>query len=159
MPTTSTDAGRRAWLLRAGSAAFALGLPARAFAQATALHLEMWSHEGCGCCNLWAGHMRSHGFAVTQRKVGDVGVVRKQLGMPEKYAGCHVARVGRYAIDGHVPALDVLALLRRQPRALGLAVPDMPVGSPGMEQGGRKDPYQVLLIGLDAGATVFNSYL
>jgi hypothetical protein len=95
---------------------------------------------------------------VTQCRVEDVAAVRKPLGMPERYAGCHVARVGRYVFDGHVPAVDILRLMREQPQAIGLAVPNMPVGSPGMERGGTAEPYQVLLVGSDASSTVIKSY-
>ena len=159
MATTSTDARRRGWLLGAAGIALAGALPLTGFAHGAAAHIEMWSDEGCECCNQWAKHLQNYQFDVTQRQVDDVTAMRKQFGMPEKYAGCHLARVGRYVIDGHVPALDILRLLREQPPAIGLAVPDMTVGSPGMERTGKKDPYQVLLIGLDASATVFKSYL
>ncbi len=157
--TTSTDPRRRGWLLAATGAALLSTLPARLSAQNAAARMEMWSNEGCGCCDLWAKHLQNAQFEVVQHKVDDVAVMRKKLRMPEKYAGCHVASVGRYAIDGHVPALDIHRLLREQPPALGLAVPDMPTGSPGMERAGQKDPYQVLLIALDGSATVFKSYL
>lgn len=158
MAPTRTDVRRRGWLLGATSAVLLGALPVMASAHGAAAHLEMWSNEGCECCDQWARHLQNYAFVVTQRKVEDVAAMRQQLGMPEKYAGCHVARVGRYAVDGHVPALDILRLLREQPQAIGLAVPDMPIGSPGMERAGKKDPYQVLLIGLDANATVFKSY-
>ena len=158
MVTTSTELRRRSWLLGATGVVLIGGLSVMALAHGAAAHIEMWSNDGCACCDQWAKHLRNYPFDVAQRKVEDVAVMRKQLGMPEKYAGCHVARVGRYGIDGHVPALDILRLLREQPRAIGLAVPDMPTGAPGMERAGHKDPYQVLLIGLDASATVFNSY-
>lgn len=158
MPTTNTDLQRRDWLLGVAGAALLATLPSRAFAHGAEAHLEMWSNEGCECCGRWAKHLQNYRIDVTQRQVEDVAAMRKQLGMPEKYAGCHVARVGRYVIDGHVPALDILRLLREQPKAIGLAVPDMPTGSPGMERGDRKDPYQVLLVGFDASATVFKSY-
>lgn len=115
-------------------------------------------NEGCECCGQWAKHLRNYQFDVTQRQVEDVSAMRKKLGMPEKYEGCHVARVGGYVIDGDVPALDVLRLLSERPRAIGQAVPGMPVGSPGKERGGRKDPCDVLLVGIDASATVFKSY-
>ncbi len=159
MATTSTDPRRRGWLLAATGAALLSTLPAVASPRDAAVHLEMWSNDGCGCCDQWAKHLQHYRFDVAQRKVQDVATMRAQLRMPEKYAGCHVARVGRYVIDGHVPALDILRLLREQPPAIGLAVPDMPTGSPGMERAGQKDPYQVLLIGLDGRATVFKSYL
>ena len=158
MPTTSTDPRRRFCLLGATSIALAAALLGIAGAHGAAAHLQMWSSEGCDCCDQWAKHLRNYQFDVTQRKVEDVAAVRKQLGMPERYAGCHVARVGQYVIDGHVPALDILRLMREQPQAIGLAVPDMPVGSPGLERGGTADPYQVLLVGLDASSTVFKSY-
>ncbi len=158
MVTTSTDLRRRRWLCGVAGAALAGTLPIGASAHGTEAHLEMWSNEGCGCCGLWAKHLQNYRFDVVQREVDDVAAVRRQLGMPERYAGCHVARIGRYVIDGHVPALDILRLLREQPKAIGLAVPDMPTGSPGMERGDRKEPYQVLLVGFDASATVFKSY-
>ena len=159
MALISTDARRRSWLLGVTGIALVGALPVIGLAQSAAVQLEMWSDAGCACCNQWAKHLQTHRFDVVQRHVDDVAAMRKQLGMPEKYAGCHVARVGRYVIDGHVPALDIRRLLREQPQALGLAVPNMPVGSPGMEQAGKKDAYQVLLIGLDAKSNVFKSYL
>ena len=158
MAPISTDRRRRGWLLGATGLALATALPIKGYAHGAAAHLQMWSDEGCVCCDQWAKHLRNYQFDVVQRQVDDVALVRKQLGMPEKYAGCHVARVGRYAIDGHVPALDILRLLSEQPQAIGLAVPNMPVGSPGMERDGPQDSYQVLLVGLDASATVFKSY-
>lgn len=90
---------------------------------------HLWSDEGCDCRSQWGKHLQNDKFDVAQRKVDDVTTMQRQLGMPEKYAGCQVARVGRYVIHGHVPALDILRLLREQPRAIGLAGPDMPVGS------------------------------
>lgn len=157
--TTSTDPRRRGWLLAATGAALLGTWPAMLSAQGAAARIEMWSNVGCGCCDLWAKHLQNARFDVVQHKVDDVAAMRRKLRMPEKYAGCHVASVGRYAIDGHVPAVDILRLLREQPPAIGLTVPDMPTGSPGMERGGQKDPYRVLLIGQDGNATVFKSYL
>lgn len=159
MATTSTELHRRVWLREVAGLAVAGALPVLAFAHGSAVHIEMWSNQGCDCCLQWAKHLRNHQFDVAQRQVEDIAAVRKQLGMPEKYAGCHVARVDRYVIEGHVPALDILRLLREQPQAIGLAVPDMPVGSPGMERSGSKDPYQMLLVGHDGNATVFKSYV
>ncbi|MBY0468650.1 MAG: DUF411 domain-containing protein [Burkholderiaceae bacterium] len=158
MATTSTDPHRRGWLLGATGLVLAGVLPGLGFAHGTAARLEMWSNDGCACCDQWAKHLQSYQFDVTQRQIDDVSVMRTQLGMPEKYAGCHVARVGRYAIDGHVPAIDILKLLREQPQAIGLAVPDMPMGSPGMERGNHRDPFQVWLVAFDGNATVFKSY-
>lgn len=158
MATTSIDPQRRGWLLGAAGLALVCALPA-ASARGGAAPVEVWSNLGCECCDRWVKHLQKYQFDVSQRKVDDVAARRKQLGMPEKFAGCHVARVGRYVIDGHVPAPEILRLLREQPQAIGLAMPDRPTGSPGMERAGQKDPYQVLLIGRDASATVFKSYL
>ena len=87
--------------------------------------------------------------------------MRKKLGMPIQFGSCHTALIGGYAIEGHVPAKEIKRLLVEKPKAIGLAVPAMPIGSPGMdgpEYGGRKDPYDVLLIGLNGKSTVYQSY-
>ena len=87
--------------------------------------------------------------------------MRKKLGMPIQFGSCHTALIGGYAIEGHVPAKEIKRLLTEKPKAVGLAVPAMPIGSPGMdgtEYGGRKDPYDVLLVGLNGKATVYQSY-
>jgi len=90
--------------------------------------------------------------------VDDTAGVRKRFGMPDRFGSCHTALVGRYAVEGHVPAEEVKRLLARKPDAIGLAVPGMPSGSPGMEMGSRKDPYDVFLIDRHGRETVFASY-
>ena len=122
--------------------------------------VEVWKDPSCGCCKDWVDHMQANGFAV---KVHDTGnnAVRARLGLPQKLGSCHTALVGGYLVEGHVPASDVRTLLRQKPKALGLAVPGMPVGSPGMdgpEYGNRRDRYDVLLVARDGGTRVFNSY-
>ena len=87
--------------------------------------------------------------------------MRSRLGMPQKYGSCHTALVQGYVIEGHVPAADIRRLLKEKPKALGLAVPGMPIGSPGMDGPayvGQRDPYKVLLIQKDGSVEVFNSY-
>ena len=87
--------------------------------------------------------------------------MRSRLGMPQKHGSCHTALVQGYVIEGHVPAADIRRLLKEKPKALGLAVPGMPIGSPGMDgpaYGGQRDPYKVLLIQKDGSVEVFNSY-
>lgn len=158
MAPTNTEFTRRRWLCAVAPAALGVAWPFLASAHGSAPKAVVWSDPDCGCCTQWVKHLRDHRFVVTHHHVDDVSAVRKQLGMPEKYAGCHVARIDGYVIDGHVPAADIQRLLHERPKAIGLAVPDMPLGSPGMEQGGRKDPYQVLLVGSDARTTVFKSY-
>lgn len=122
--------------------------------------IEVWKGPACGCCKDWIRHMTSNGFAVVAHDTGNTDA-RAKLGLPLKYASCHTASVGGYVIEGHVPASDVRRLLKEKPRALGLAVPGMPIGSPGMdgpEYNGRRDPYQVLLVSRDGTAMPYRSY-
>ena len=122
--------------------------------------VEVWKDAQCGCCGDWIRHLEANGFQV---RINDTGTTRARarLGVPEKLASCHTALVGGYAIEGHVPAGDVHRLLRERPAAIGLAVPGMPVGSPGMdgpEYQGRKDAYAVLLIRRDGSTQLFRNY-
>lgn len=122
--------------------------------------LQVWKDPNCGCCGDWVQHLQANGFLVQVIDTGNVAA-RKRLGMPDKLGSCHTARVGGYVIEGHVPAADILRLLREKPQALGLAVPGMPIGSPGMdgpEYGGRRDPYDVLLVARDGATRVFQSH-
>jgi hypothetical protein len=122
--------------------------------------VEVWKSPSCGCCKDWVAHMEAHGFAV---KVNDTGntAMRGRLGIPMALGSCHTARVAGYALEGHVPAADVKRLLAQRPQAVGLAVPGMPVGSPGMdgpEYGTRRDRYEVLLVRKDGSHSVFATY-
>jgi hypothetical protein len=128
--------GRRAFLL----ALAALALPARAQARPLLL---VYKSPGCGCCGEWEKHMRAHGFDVDSRLTDDIESVKRKLGVPDALASCHTGVVGGYVVEGHVPAPDVLRLLRERPKAIGLAVPGMPGGSPGME-GGTRQPYSTV---------------
>lgn len=136
-----------------------------ATAAPTKTPMEVWKDPQCGCCQDWIVLMEKSGFAVKVHEVGNNGV-RAQLGLPQRLGSCHTALVGGYLIEGHVPAADVKKLLKEKPKALGITVPGMPVGSPGMdgpEYGGRKDPYDVLLVtknlmGSDVSTRVFTSY-
>jgi hypothetical protein len=122
--------------------------------------VEVWKDPQCGCCGDWVRHLEANGFQVHVNDSGNT-LARGRLGVPEKLGSCHTAVVGGYAIEGHVPAADIVRLLRERPAAIGLAVPGMPVGSPGMDgplYKGRKDPYAVLLIRRDGSTRVFASY-
>ncbi|MCY1225814.1 hypothetical protein D9M68_68420 [compost metagenome] len=148
----------RALVLGAVSAG-ALAPVAGALVQAARpLAIDVYKSPLCGCCEDWVKHLRSNGFTVSVHDVEDTGVYRKRFGMPERFGSCHTGYVGGYAIEGHVPAADIRKLLAAKPRAVGLAVPGMPVGSPGMEQGPRKDPFDVLIVKADGAASVFASY-
>lgn len=131
-----------------------------ATAQAAKPLVEVWKSPTCGCCQDWVDYLQANGFAV---KVYDTGntAVRARLGIPAKLGSCHTAKLGPYAIEGHVPAREMHRLLREKPNAIGLAVPGMPIGSPGMdgpEYGSRKDAYEVLLVQRDGSATAFARY-
>jgi len=122
--------------------------------------IVVWKDRNCGCCKDWITHLQKNGFQVQAHDTGNKAV-RQSLGMPEEFGSCHTAQVGGYVIEGHVPASDILQLLREKPVAIGLAVPGMPIGSPGMDSplyGNRKDPYQVLLVRRSLPPLVFKSY-
>jgi len=122
--------------------------------------VEVWKGPTCGCCNDWIKHMQDNGFKVKSYDTGNADM-RAKLGLSVKYGSCHTAKVGGYVVEGHVPAADVKRPLAEKPNALGLAAPGMPVGSPGMdgpEYGGRKDAYDVLLVGKDGRARVYQPH-
>ena len=136
-------------------------LPLASLAQAASAPLvEVWKSPTCGCCKDWIGHLEANGF---RTKVNDTGntAMRSRLGIDPKHGSCHTALVGGYALEGHVPAREIRRLLKERPAAVGLAVPGMPVGSPGMDgpdHGGRKDPYGVLLLHKDGTAVAYQTY-
>lgn len=103
-------------------------------------------------------HLRANGFRVKPVNVDDASVYRARYGIPHAYGGCHTAVVAGYAIEGHVPAREIRRLVAEKPKARGLAVPGMPIGSPGMEQGPRLEPYDVLLVHDGGKASVYASY-
>ena len=116
--------------------------------------VEVYKSAQCGCCKSWAEHLEKNGFKVILHDVDDIPATRKKLGMPGQYGSCHTARAGQYLIEGHVPAADIKRLLKERPKAIGLAVPSMPPGSPGMESE-HPVPYDTLLVGKDGNAKVF----
>jgi hypothetical protein len=140
-----------------GSSGTAAGGPPAAGAS-TPIQAEVWKTPTCGCCKAWVMHLQASGFSVVAHDVGDTSAMRSQLGMPAKLASCHTARIGGYAIEGHVPAADVKRLLSEKPHAIGLSVPGMPVGSPGMEQGDQRDKYAVLLVLHDGETRIYQSH-
>ena len=122
--------------------------------------VEVWKDPNCGCCKDWVAHLQANGFAV---KVNDSGnaAARARLHISEKLGSCHTAKVGDYALEGHVPAREIQRLLIEKPKVIGLAVPGMPVGSPGMDTSfyrGRVDAYDVLLVLEDGTTRVYKSY-
>ena len=120
--------------------------------------VTVYKHPECGCCNKWIRHLESAGFAVEPRLERRQSDRQAALGVPAPLRACHTAIVDGYVVEGHVPADDIRRLLRERPKARGLAVPGMPIGSPGMEQGDRVDPYEVLLFDEAGSATTFARY-
>ncbi|MGH6640445.1 MAG: DUF411 domain-containing protein [Polaromonas sp.] len=163
MSITRTESLTRRLALRqtlalAGAAVFSL--PLRALAGGHQTPITVWKDPNCGCCKDWVAHLQASGFQVTVNDSGNESA-RARLGLPGKLGSCHTAQAGGYAIEGHVPARDIQRLLKERPKVIGLAVPGMPVGSPGMDAriyGGRKDPYDVLLISTDGSTRVYQSY-
>ena len=155
MQSQSSIASRRTFLL--GALAFAA---TRAWANPPSLEIEVWKSPTCGCCRDWIDHLARDGIAARVNDVGNTSA-RHRLGIPMQFGSCHTGVIGGYAIEGHVPAREIHRLLREKPDAVGLAVPGMPVGSPGMDgpvYGGRKDPLDVLLIDRKGKTTIFARY-
>ncbi len=119
--------------------------------------VQVFKSPTCECCAKWVEHLRAHGFAVQVTDVPDVGRVKREHGVPERLASCHTALVGGYFVEGHVPAEDVKRLLEKRPRIAGLALPGMPIGSPGME-GPDPEPFDVLAVDAKGRARVFSSH-
>jgi hypothetical protein len=147
---------RRYFLASLTAAAAALSFPV--VAKQALPQVQVFKDPNCGCCGVWVEHMKDAGFSVTVTEVNDTSVARRKYGLPERFGSCHTAVVGGYVVEGHVPADDVKKLLVMKPVAIGLTVLGMPVGSPGMEMGSRKDPYQVLLVAKDGRERVFATY-
>jgi hypothetical protein len=122
----------------------AAGLPRPLFGSQSSTAIEVWKTPTCGCCRLWVDHMQANGFRPTVHDVPDVSPMKRKLGVPAALESCHTAVVGGFAVEGHVPADVVRTMLKQRPAIAGIAVPGMPMGSPGMEQGPRKDPYNVV---------------
>ena len=132
-------------------AAFALPI------RAALIPVTVYKTRTCGCCGNWVQLMKASGFDVKVEEVGTTNEARRKYGDPEALASCHTAVIEGYAIEGHVPAADIKRLLKERPRATGLAVPGMVMGSPGME-GTRSDAYSVMIFDASGKSSVFQSY-
>jgi hypothetical protein len=120
--------------------------------------ITVYKSPTCGCCNKWVKHLEDNGFDVKSENVTDVIPYKIKYGVTPQLASCHTAVIAGYTIEGHVPASDIKRLLKEKPAVQGLSVPRMPVGTPGMEQGSRKDPYQVISFDRDGRTGVFADY-
>lgn len=122
--------------------------------------LDIVVHRGpsCGCCGKWLEHLKNNHFNVVDKLLENVQSVKDQYGVSPEVASCHTALVGGYVIEGHVPVHDIKKLLAAKPNVVGIAVPGMPVGTPGMEMGPKKDAYQVLSFDKRQKTQVFSQY-
>ena len=134
-------------------------MPPQIQPKATGTTVVMYKNEGCECCTKWAAHMEAEEFSVQEVAVPNLNEIKQKNGITYEMSSCHTAKVGGYIVEGHVPVADVQRLLKERPEAIGLTVPGMPIGSPGMEVPGREaDNYDVLLIHEDGSTSVYNSY-
>ena len=117
----------------------------------------VYKDPSCGCCKNWIEHLIKHGYRVDAKDTPDIAQIKSTLGVPGALTSCHTAVVEGYLIEGHVPASDIDRLLATKPNVKGLAVPGMPMGSPGME-GGMKQHYQVIAFDRTGKTRVFASY-
>ena len=135
-------------------------LPVAGYASSEKLQITMWRGPKCGCCKDWAAYLEKNGFVVKVVESGNTEM-RQKLGMPVQFGSCHTAQINGYVIEGHVPAREIKRLLAEKPKVLGLTVPAMPLGSPGIdgpEYKGKKDPYDVLVISLNGASSVYQAY-
>lgn len=121
-------------------------------------NITVYRSPSCGCCKKWVEHLEKHHFTVTDITTENIQTLKQQYGVSPSLASCHTAIIDGYVIEGHVPAADIKRLLIDKPAIAGLAVPAMPVGTPGMEMGGRKDPFYVLQFNKDGQVKPFNAY-
>jgi hypothetical protein len=119
--------------------------------------ITVYKDPGCGCCKSWIEHLIKHGYRVDTKDTPAMAEIKRTLGVPEALTSCHTAVVNGYLIEGHVPAADIARLLKEKPKVAGLAVPGMPMGSPGME-GPRPQHYQVLAFDKNGKTRIFASY-
>jgi hypothetical protein len=150
---------RRAWLALLGQSTLtgvgaALLLPS--IAHAAPATLTVYKDPSCGCCTKWIDHLRAAGLHPVVHDRTDMDALKDTLGVPRALRSCHTAVAGKYVVEGHVPAADLKRLVATAPRGIiGIAVPEMPVGAPGMEMGGRVDRYDVIAFGADGATKLF----
>jgi hypothetical protein len=160
MAQEPTKIGRRHAVSMLLASATCLVAP-NAVAQARLHDMHVSRDAGCGCCATWVDLMRRSGrFRVTLTNEADMAAVKRRLGVPSDLASCHTAMVAGFAVEGHVPAPDILRLIETSPRGVrGIAVAGMPIGSPGMEQAGMgRDAFEVVAFGADGARHVFARY-
>ncbi|MEQ1531853.1 MAG: DUF411 domain-containing protein [Methylococcales bacterium] len=125
---------------------------------AKAGEMTVYRSPSCSCCGRWLEHVQKNNFIIKDIVTDEVQAIKDKYGVSADMASCHTAVIGGYVIEGHVPAQDIVALLTNKPAVTGISVPGMPVGTPGMEMGAKKDAYQVVSFDRSKHYQVFNSY-
>lgn len=120
--------------------------------------VEVYKDPSCGCCANWVKHLEANGFKTKVTETADMDAVKIKLNVPRRVQSCHTATIDGFVLEGHVPAADLKRLLKDRPAVIGLAVPGMPVGSPGMEVGNTVHPYEVLAFDKRGEMKVYASY-
>jgi hypothetical protein len=148
---------RRGFILGACAASVAAAVPTLAN---TRPDLHVIKDPNCGCCSAWVEIIQAEGFEVTVEESIGTALARYKIdnGIPQEMSSCHTGKIAGYMIEGHVPPADIRRLLRERPDAIGLAVPGMPYGSPGMGPKTEREAYEVFLIRRDGSTEVFSSY-
>jgi hypothetical protein len=120
--------------------------------------IQVYRSPTCGCCGGWVDHLRGAGYEVAVTMMDDTAPLAARLGVPDELRSCHTGETNGYFVEGHVPAADIDRLLQERPAARGIAVPGMPIGSPGMEMGNRRDPFRTFLVGRDGAVSIFAAH-
>ena len=137
---------------------FNAGIKAETIETGKPVDIVVYRSPTCNCCGKWLEHLKKNNFNVKDIVSDDVQAIKNKYGVSAEMASCHTAIVDGYVIEGHVPASDIMKLLKTKPKIVGISVPGMPSGAPGMEMGGRKDPYNVMSFDRENHYQVFNSY-
>ena len=118
----------------------------------------VYKNPDCGCCNKWIRHLENNGFTVKSKNASNINSIKKEHGITAELSSCHTAIVEGYVVEGHVPADDVKRLLSERPEIRGLSVPEMPIGSPGMEVGDKKEKFDVIAVSKDGSTAIYSTY-
>ena len=121
-------------------------------------NITVYHDPNCGCCKDWIKHLKKHDFNVTDVPTGNMSAIKQQYNVPANMGSCHTAVIDGYVVEGHVPADDIKKLLKTRPDIVGLSVPQMPAGTPGMEQDGKKDPFAVMKFTKSGQIDSFSEY-
>ena len=117
--------------------------------------IVVYKNPECGCCNKWIKYLKKHNYYVTEKNTRNIYAEKERLGVPVKLAACHTAIIDGYVVEGHVTNRDIERLLLLRPDIKGIAVPGMPIGTPGMERGNTKEPYNVLSFDKEGKVDIF----